>query len=132
MRSNGGAWLLTFKRTHVKSSHLTAVVAVILALGVAISIVILSVSELSHANDGHISTEEATLLATVLGAGIGAIATYLGQREGRDNGPQPTAAPPVLVTRYPPEPPYDQDPPTIETPVPGNDHTTYRESDPSA
>ena len=55
--------------------------AVILAGGVALSIVILSIGELFH--DGHITDTEATTIATILGAGIGAIATFLG---GRDNG----------------------------------------------
>lgn len=58
------------------------VVAVILALGLTASLVILSVAEALH--EGHVSTEEATLFATVLGATIGAVATYLGMRNGHE------------------------------------------------
>jgi hypothetical protein len=56
--------------------------AIILALGVSVTVVLLGVETLTH--DGHVSPEEATLLATVLGAGVGAIATYLGLAERDD------------------------------------------------
>lgn len=64
------------------------VVALILATGIAISVVLLAVSELDHGTAGHISGEESTLLSTVLGAGIGAIATYVGLRS-HDGPPGP-------------------------------------------
>ena len=60
-----------------------ALVAIILTLGIAASIVILSVLQL--VDDGHVTETESTLLATVLGAGIGAIATYLGLQAGDDS-----------------------------------------------
>lgn len=53
-------------------------VAVILAVGLTAAVVLLAVAELIHS--GHVSTDEATLFATVLGATIGAVATYLGTR----------------------------------------------------
>jgi len=56
-----------------------AIVAIILALGAASSIVLLTVMELTR--DGHVTPEEATLLSTVLGAAVGAVATYLGGRD---------------------------------------------------
>ena len=53
-----------------------AVAAVILALGIAASAVILCIETIIHA--GPVSSEEATVLSTVLGASVGAVATYLG------------------------------------------------------
>ena len=53
-----------------------ALVAVILALGAATTIVLLAVMELIR--DGNVTAEEATLLSTALGAVVGAVATYLG------------------------------------------------------
>ena len=54
------------------------IVTLILAIGVTISIVSLTIVE--WRSDGHISEAEATLLATVMGAAIGTIATYIGGR----------------------------------------------------
>lgn len=64
-----------------------ALVAVILALGVSTAIIVLSINELTSA--GHVSQEGATLLATVLGAAIGAIATYLGVTRSSSGGGRP-------------------------------------------
>lgn len=57
--------------------------AIILALGVACSIIILSINELTH--PGHLTTDETTVIATILGAGIGAIATYIGGKVKNEN-----------------------------------------------
>jgi membrane protein DedA with SNARE-associated domain len=56
----------------------SAIVAVILAVGVTGSLLLLSFGELFH--DGHLTEAETTTVSTLLGAGIGAIATYLGGR----------------------------------------------------
>lgn len=53
-----------------------AVAALILAVGVAASVVILCIETIIHS--GPVSAEEATVLSTVLGATVGAVATYLG------------------------------------------------------
>lgn len=53
-------------------------VAIILALGASTTIILLAVQEIIHV--GHVTAEEATLLSTVLGAVVGAAATYLGGR----------------------------------------------------
>jgi hypothetical protein len=58
-----------------------SIAALILAIGAATAIVILAWSEADHQIAGHISEAESTLLATVLGAMVGAVATYLGMRE---------------------------------------------------
>jgi hypothetical protein len=55
-------------------------VALILATGAALAVVTLAVG--SVALNGPVSTEEATLLSTALGAIVGAVATYLGTRGG--------------------------------------------------
>lgn len=70
----------------VTSAKWNAVVAVILALGVATAVVILSTNELT--TSGHVSGEESTLLSTVLGTAIGAIAGYLGTHRA-DTPPAP-------------------------------------------
>lgn len=66
-----------------------ALVAVILATGVAVAVIILAVFEL--VSPGHVSGEESTLLSTVLGTMVGAAAGYLGTSRHSDssggNGP---------------------------------------------
>lgn len=52
------------------------IAAIILAAGLAAAVVILAVETMLH--PGAIGTEEASLLSTVLGAVVGAIAVYLG------------------------------------------------------
>lgn len=49
---------------------------VILAVGVAATVILLVIETMQHI--GPISAQESTVLSTVLGAAIGAIATYLG------------------------------------------------------
>jgi hypothetical protein len=77
-------------RHHAFDWH--AIVAVILAIGAASTIILLPVMELTR--DGHVTEAEATLLSTALGAAIGAVATYLGgadQSPLRDGGPASAA-----------------------------------------
>lgn len=63
-------------------------VAVILATGAAVSVVLLSISILT--TPGHVTGEESTLLSTVLGATVGAAAAYIGRTvsdgDGTGNG----------------------------------------------
>lgn len=60
-------------------------VIIILTIGVTIALIALSVtSEITHE---HLSVEEGTLLSTILGAAIGAIATYIGSK-APPNSPQ--------------------------------------------
>jgi hypothetical protein len=59
------------------------VVAIILTVGVMAVVVILAIGEVFHTGPHeHLSDTESTLLSTVLGAGVGAIATYLGTHQG--------------------------------------------------
>lgn len=62
-----------------------AIVAVILALGLAAAIIIIAVNELT--TSGHVTVEEATLLSTILGAVVGALAGYLGAAKTGNGGP---------------------------------------------
>jgi outer membrane lipoprotein SlyB len=63
------------------------IVAIILALGVSLTLSGIVVAEIFPPAGGkaanHISDEEAAALATALGAVVGALATYLGVRENR-------------------------------------------------
>lgn len=79
-------------------------VAVILALGITATIILLAVETILHS--GTISTQEASLLSTVLGAAIGAVATYLGLSKGdelRTDGNESKEMPPPADEHYPPE-----------------------------
>lgn len=60
------------------------VAAVILAAGVAVCVIALAVGTATQS--GPISQEDATLLSTVLGAAVGAVATFLGGRLFTDEG----------------------------------------------
>ena len=60
-------------------------VALVLAGGTAIALVVIALGAAVH--HGPISQAESSLLSTALGAGIGAIAAYLGL--GRDPAPAP-------------------------------------------
>ena len=55
---------------------LHGLVAVVLAVGVVAVIVILALATVLH--NGPITEEEATVLATIVGAVIGAVAAYMG------------------------------------------------------
>jgi putative Mn2+ efflux pump MntP len=65
--------------------------AVILATGLALSLLALAVG--TEVTDRQISMEEAALMSTVLGAVVGAIATYLGgavfSRDKEDDREEP-------------------------------------------
>jgi hypothetical protein len=63
-------------------------VAIILTAGVMAVLIILAIGEVTQTGPHeHLSDTESTLLSTVLGAGVGAIATYLGthQRDKSDD-----------------------------------------------
>ena len=61
--------------------------AIILALGVTATLIIIAVGSVIHT--GPISTEESTLLSTALGAAVGAVATYLGLSRWSSGDPGP-------------------------------------------
>jgi hypothetical protein len=80
-------------------SDLKALTALVLAGGVALAVVVLAVG--AAVTHGPISTEESTLLSTVLGAAVGALATFLGL--ARANGHEPDEEEhPALPPRPPP------------------------------
>lgn len=58
-----------------------ALCAVILAVGVTAAVIILCLETITHL--GPVSDSEAAVLSTVLGAAVGAVATYLGIRNER-------------------------------------------------
>jgi hypothetical protein len=55
---------------------LAGLVAVILALAVSVSIIIISIG--AEITNQPLSSEEQTLISTVVGAALGAVATYIG------------------------------------------------------
>jgi len=59
------------------------VVAVILAVGVSAAMIITALGAAWHL--GPISQAESTLLSTVLGASVGAVAAYLGFKSDSDH-----------------------------------------------
>jgi hypothetical protein len=63
-------------------------VAVVLAAGLAVCLVVISVAVFR--TPGHLTAEEATLLSTILGAVVGAIATFLGTHAPSDRGESDT------------------------------------------
>lgn len=63
-------------------------VAMVLALGLATAVVILCIETILHL--GPVSDSEAAVLSTVLGAAVGAVATFLGgAARGRNGGSPP-------------------------------------------
>ena len=74
----------------MKRVDLHGLVALTLAVAVGASIVILAVETILHT--GAISEAEATVLSTLVGAVVGAVATYLGV--ARSSGPPPPEAKP--------------------------------------
>ena len=73
----------------MKLSHVRDLVALVLAGGAAVALVVIAVGAAVH--HGPISQEESALLSTALGAAVGAIATYLGLG-GREQPAPATAA----------------------------------------
>jgi divalent metal cation (Fe/Co/Zn/Cd) transporter len=67
----------------------SSLVALVLALGVATFIAAAGVGVTWHQADDQLSEQSANLLATVIGATIGAVATYLGMGGDRDRGGPP-------------------------------------------
>lgn len=68
--------------------------ALVLATGVALAVVVIAVGAAWHT--GPISQSESTVLSTVLGAAVGAVATYLGGAS-RDRVPTSSSSPPTEV-----------------------------------
>lgn len=58
-----------------------ALSALVLSVGVSVSLVLLVVTQI--VDNGHLTPDESTVIATVLGAGVGAVATYMGERGSR-------------------------------------------------
>ena len=71
--------------------------ALVLAAGIAIAIIAVAVGAAVH--EGSVSAEESTLIATVLGAAVGALATYLGTRDRDEEPPRDPPPPPPPYTR---------------------------------
>jgi hypothetical protein len=82
------------------------IVAIILAIGVSGTIVLLIVVEFVP-HHGHVSDEEAAALSTALGAAIGALATYLGGSIGNGHDRNKDDDTKVTMETQPPE---DQEP----------------------
>jgi hypothetical protein len=79
-------------------------VAVILAAGIAVSVVSLCMGAVIQ--DETISNQGAALIETVLGASVGAVATYLGGWAARGNPTVPT----IPVEKGEPPPPASSPP----------------------
>jgi hypothetical protein len=79
----------------VSKHHGTSRVAFALAVGVAISLVVLAAGVFFAIADEQqqLSAEASTLASAVLGGAVGALATYLGQGH-RDDGPPHSEPPP--------------------------------------
>jgi len=71
----------------VKAPAWHALVAIILATGATVAVVLLSVSVMR--TPGHVTAEESTLLSSTLGVIVGAAAAYLGSRVADDNANGP-------------------------------------------
>jgi outer membrane biosynthesis protein TonB len=88
----------------MRNRDFAGVAAVVLATGVVLAVVVATAgAAISHR---EFSPDETTLLSTVLGAAIGAVATYLGTH-GRhpEAPPYPTQEDPAMTTETPPTPP---------------------------
>lgn len=99
------------------------VLALILGGGAVVAVVLLAISE--ALTSGHVSADASTLFSTVLGALIGAVATYLGSTYSRKEntvttedpqGPEPEQPDEGELVPAPVEPDTDDDAatPTLE------------------
>jgi len=68
-------------------SNYRGLAVLILTVGLAATLVLLAIETILHS--GTISTQEASLLSTTLGAVIGALAVYLGGHAGPPEPPPP-------------------------------------------
>jgi NO-binding membrane sensor protein with MHYT domain len=66
--------------------------AIILAAGLSIAVVALAIG--TEVTSRNLSVEEASLLSTVLGAAVGALATYMGGTALRSRGDDKDEEPP--------------------------------------
>jgi hypothetical protein len=107
----------------VRNRDFAGVAAVVLATGVVLAVVVATAgAAISHR---EFSPDETTLLSTVLGAAIGAVATYLGTH-GRhpEAPPYPTQEDPAMTTETPPTPPERDEPLEAEpTPAPPDEES---------
>jgi hypothetical protein len=107
----------------VKNRDFAGLAAVVLATGVVLAVVIATAgAAISHR---EFSPDETTLLSTVLGAAIGAVATYLGTH-GRRPDESTHKGGPAMET--PPTPPEPQPEPQPE-PEPEPERTEEEEAD---
>jgi membrane protein DedA with SNARE-associated domain len=81
----------------VTSGQFRGIAALMLAVGLSATVILLAVETILHT--GPISTQEASLLSTTLGAIIGALAVYLGGHTAPEQTP---------AELPPPGPPADQ------------------------
>jgi hypothetical protein len=101
----------------VRNRDYAGLAAVVLALGVVLAVVVATAgAAISHR---EFSPDETTLLSTVLGAAIGAVATYLGTH-GRRPDDSTHEGGPAMETKAP-EP--EQTPEEDETPAPPDEES---------
>jgi hypothetical protein len=104
----------------MRNRDFAGLAAVVLALGVVLAVVIATAgAAISHR---EFSPDETTLLSTVLGAAIGAVATYLGTH-GRhpEAPPYPTKEDPAMETQTPE--PDELEPEAEPTPAPPDEES---------
>jgi hypothetical protein len=110
----------------VRNRDYAGLAAVVLATGVVLAVVVATAgAAISHR---EFSPDETTLLSTVLGAAIGAVATYLGTHGRRPDAPDPGG--PTMET-LPPERDEPLEPePTPAPPDEESDQQTQQEPTP--
>ena len=113
----------------MRNRDFAGLAAVVLATGVVLAVVIATAgAAISHR---EFSPDETTLLSTVLGAAIGAVATYLGTHGRRPEAlPDPTKEDPAMETQTPePEPEPKPEPEPEPEPQPDPEFTSEEEAD---